>query len=368
MPSSFASEKDDVSIDELISKIATIEDSNYPDADHGLAADELEVPFRKEYKRHTHVGLNAFLLSMFKQFEPILGVAPKSYMTGASEAGVDLALESMKQQARHSTVDMSIDKLHFADNTLVVDVTAKNKTGHRFPSGVAFRRGFIELLVKDGDEIVWSSGRTNDAGVIVDHSGQPLATEFLPKGDCGHPNNQPAGCYQAHHQVITSDKQVQIYEELNRNKAQEFTTSFVHRVYIVKDNRLLPDGWRDSSFFKPQGEVMTQYMEATDPHFVGTDPDYQDQGTGFIGRDSLQYRIDLPAHYRGEPLTVEATMYYQAIPPYWLKQRFDQAPNGEATRRLHYVASRLNLEREGDVFKQWKFRINSARAVVERGR
>ncbi|WP_049723323.1 hypothetical protein [Gilvimarinus polysaccharolyticus] len=361
MPSSFAS--DDISIEELISKIATIEDSNYPDADHGLAADEIAVPFRKEYKRHTHVGLNAFLLSMFKQFEPILGVAPKSYMTGASEAGVDLALESMKLQARDSTVDMSIDKIRFAENTLVVDVTTKNKTGHRFPSGVAFRRGFIELLVKDGDNLIWSSGRTNDAGVIVDHSGQPLTTEFLPNGDCGHPNNQPAGCYQAHHQVITSDKQVQIYEELNRNKAQEFTTSFIHRVHTVKDNRLLPDGWRDSSFFEPQGEVMTQFMEATDPHFVGTDPDYQDQGAGFIGKDSLQYRIDLPAQYRGKPLTVEATMYYQAIPPYWLKQRFDLAPNGEATRRLHYLASRLNLE--GTIFKQWKFRINTARGVVE---
>ena len=365
MPSSFENDEKDISIDELISKIATIEDSNYPDADHGLAADELDVPFRKEYKRHTHVGLNAFLLSMFKQFEPILGVAPKSYMTGASEAGVDLALESMMLQARNSTVDMSIDKLRFAENTLVVDVTAKNKTGHRFPSGVAFRRAFIELLVKDGGEVVWSSGRTNDAGVIVDHAGQPLATEFLPKGDCGYPDNKPAGCYQGHHQVITSDQQVQIYEELNRNKAQEFTTSFVHRVHIVKDNRLLPDGWRDSSFFKPQGQVMTQFMEATDPHFVGTDPDYQDQGASFIGRDSLQYRIDLPSRYRGKPLTVEATMYYQAIPPYWLKQRFDQAPDGEATRRLHYLASRLNLEREGDVFKQWKFRINSAREVVE---
>jgi hypothetical protein len=76
----------------------------------------------------------------------------------------------------------------------------------------------------------------------------------------------------------------------------------------------------------------------------------------------VQYRIDLPAQYRNKALTVEATMYYQAIPPYWLKQRFELAPKGEATRRLHYLASRLDLE--GTVLEQWKFRINSATATV----
>ncbi|MCP8898064.1 hypothetical protein [Gilvimarinus xylanilyticus] len=362
MPSNFVSESDKINIDQLISKIATIEDNSYPDADHGLANSELKVPLREEYKRHTHVGLNAFLLTMFKQFQPMLGVAPQSYMTSASNQGIDLALASMKRQARDDTVAMSVDQLTFDGDTLVVDVTARNKVGHRFPSGVAFRRGFIELLVKDGDNLVWSSGRTNDAGVIVDHSGKPLPTEFLPEGECGYSGNKPAGCYQPHHQVITNDKQVQIYEELNRDKSHHFTTSFVHRVHIVKDNRLLPDGWRASSYFKPQGEVMTQFMEATDPHFVGDDPDYRDQGMGFVGKDSLQYRIDLPQEYRGKPLKVEATMYYQAIPPYWLKQRFDLAPEGEATRRLHYLASRLNLD--GSILAQWKFKINTATATL----
>lgn len=364
MPSSFDTYKGDIEIASLASKIAAIEDNSYPDVDNGLPGKELEVPLRRDYKRHTHVGLNAFLLSMFKQFEPILGVAPKSYMTGASVAGVDLALESMMIQARDNTVAMSIDALKFEGDTLVVNVSAKNKAGHRFPSGVAFRRGFIELLVKDGDAVIWGSGRTNDAGVIVDNAGNPLPTEFLPGGDCGYPQNNPAGCYQAHHQVITSDKQVQIYEELNRDKAGAFTTSFIHRVHIVKDNRLLPDGWRESSVFKPQGEVMLQFMEATDPRAVGDDPDYKDRGPGFNGRDSVQYRIELPAQYRNKALTVEATMYYQAIPPYWLKQRFDLAPKGEATRRLHYLASRLDLE--GTVLQQWKFRINTATATVQR--
>ena len=130
----------------------------------------------------------------------------------------------------------------------------------------------------------------------------------------------------------------------------------------MKDNLLLPDGWREAKYFKPQGQVMYQFMKATDPHFVGDDPDYQDQEAGFVGKDSLQYRVSLPAEYRGKQLTVEATMYLQAMPPYWLKQRFDLAPQKLATRRLHYLASHLDLE--GTVLSQWKFKINSTKANV----
>jgi hypothetical protein len=56
--------------------------------------------------------------------------------------------------------------------TLEAEVTVANLTGHRFPTGVGFRRAFIELLVFDvatGQErLVWASGRTNRLGVLVD--------------------------------------------------------------------------------------------------------------------------------------------------------------------------------------------------------
>lgn len=367
MKSSFESLDGKVKIDNLKTKIATIEDSTYPEADHTLDQNELEVPLRKDYKRHTHVGLNGFLLNMFKQFDDILGVAETSYMTGATNPGVDLALDSMVLQAQRETVDMSIDELKFDGDMLVANVTARNKVGHRFPSGVAFRRGFIELLVLDGEKVIWGSGQTNDAGIIVDNNGDPLVTEFLPSskefgGDCEYLGTNPVGCYQPHHQVITSDQQVQIYEELNQNKDKEFTTSFIHRVHLIKDNRLLPDGWRVSSTFKDQGQVMLQFMEATDPHFVGNDPDYQDQGPSFKGKDSLKYKIKLPKKYKGKKLRVKATMYFQAIPPYWLKQRFTLAPNGEATKRLHYLVSHLDLN--DTPLEQWKFKINTAEKSI----
>ena len=352
MKSSFETLDGSIKIDNLISQIATIEDSFYPDADHSLPNKETDVPLVSGYKRHTHVGLNGFLLEMFKQFDDILGVPKSSYMTSASHQGVDLALESMAIQAAKDTVDVDVNILEFADNRLKAKVTVKNKTGHRFPSGVAFRRGFIELLIKDGDKVIWGSGQTNEAGVIVDNDGKPLATEFLPSKDE----------YQKHHQVISSDKQVQIYEELVQDKDFNFTTSFIHRVHHVKDNRLLPKGWRESSFFKPQGEVMYQFMQATDPEHVGDDPDYRDVGPDFKGQDQILYDVKLPAGYAKKNLTVQATVYFQAVPPYWFKQRFSLAPKGEATQRLFYLASHLDLD--DTPMKNWKFKLTSDFAKV----
>jgi hypothetical protein len=223
----------------------------------------------------------------------------------------------------------------------------QNKTGHRFPSGVAFRRAFLELLVMDAQgNIVWASGRTNSVGVIVDGAGRPLKTEFLPDKNA----------YQPHYQVITRQDQVQIYEELTQNATYDFTTSFIHRVHDIKDNRLLPAGWRDADFFKNEGEVMFQFMASTDSH-VTDDPDYKDQGPGFPGMDHVQYQINLPAPLNPTGLTVQATMYYQSIPPYYLQQRFTTAPEGAATQRLYYLTSHLNTE--GTAIENWKLPLVS---------
>lgn len=369
-------------IEQIVTQIAAIEDSQYPDVDEDLPNKDIDVPLRDNYKRHTHVGLNAFLLEMFKQYEEVLGVAPYSYMTdakidGESYSGVNLALDSMKLQARDSTANVTVKSAKLNGNTLTAQVHVKNKVGHRFPSGVAFRRAFIELKVKHKDKLVWASGQTNKAGVITDTKGVPLSTEFFnDKEDACSPyqtdgkfdinkfNQASLGLSQPHYQVITDDKQVQIYEELNLNKECNFTTSFVHRVHHVKDNRLLPDGWRNSTLFEPEGELMVQFMEATDPKNTMGDPDYiNNPSSPFEGGDSFEYRIELPKKYKAKNVSVEATLYFQAIPPYWLKQRFDLAPNGEGTKRLYFLASRLNLD--NTPMKNWKFEINKDIAQVK---
>ena len=368
-PDNGKTENINIKIDQVVTQIASIQDSSYPQAGHSLSNEEIHVPLRDNYRRHTHVGLNVFLESMIDQFSDILGLNKSDYMTGA-ETGVQLALDSMIQQAREETAQIKISSISLkpvqadaysdckdaeGESVLKATITVNNNTGHRMPSGVAFRRVFIEFSVLDGDSPVWQSGATNSVGLILDGQGKPLQTEFFD-------NNS----YQQHHQTINCQDQVQIYEELTRNALNEFTTSFIHRVNHVKDNRLLPDGWRQSDYFIAQGQVMKQFMEATDPAGLArSDPDYANAGNSidFVGRDRLDYEVRLPPGTDTSNLSVQATLYSQAIPPYWLKQRFDAVKvvkdpnNTRATRRLYYMASHLNLD--GTQMNDWKLRIAS---------
>ena len=98
-------------------------------------------------------------------------------------------------------------------------VAITNLAGHRFPSGVGFRRAFIELLVLEDGEAVGNGGlgfgSNQRLGVIVDGNGKVLPTEFFT--DYTDAEGRRQQHFQPHHQVITSQDQVQIYEELTKN-------------------------------------------------------------------------------------------------------------------------------------------------------
>lgn len=344
MPNSFESLNGKVKIDKITTKIATIQDNSYASVGNQRPNDEIHVQPRSGFKRHEMVGLNVFLLEMFDQFPYILGVSKEDYMTSAKN-GNALALENMIRQARYQTVDIAVDAIALKDS-MQISVAVTNKVGHRFPSGVAFRRAFLEVLVIDSTDhnkpvVIWGSGRTNGAGVIVDEHSKPLKTEFLPNKNT----------YQKHHQVIRRQDQVQIYEELNLDVYGNFSTSFIHRNKSIKDNRLLPHGWRSSSNFAGTGAVIEEFMEATDPEGIGEDKDYQD-AIDFAGTDNLKYIVAIPEGANPSKMAVKVTMYYQAIPPFWLHQRFKLAPEGEATQRLYYMTSHLNLD--DTPMKDWK--------------
>lgn len=340
MPRGLVNEQLGVSVDPIQTRIAIVEDDTYPAVEHRAPAKDLNVRFReKDFARHEFLGMNGFLLEMFAQFNDILGVRKSDYMTGTSD-NLQNTQSNLFEQARKrsATVEtsMTID-----GRTLTADVTVTNLAGHRLPSGVGFRRAFVEFLVlenRDGRErVVWSSGRTNSVGVIVDGEGRPLATEFLA-----------GGAYQKHHEVITADDQVQIYEELVKDADGNFTTSFIRRDRDIKDNRLLPLGWTEKG---PDPSLNGRFLKATHPHGDAEhDPDYRDGK----GHDTVRYRIALPNGVDAKNVTVRASLYYQNIPPYYLDQRFTIG-KGAPTRRLYYIASNLNLN--GTPMENWKILI-----------
>ena len=75
--------------------------------------------------------------------------------------------------------------------------------------------------------------------------------------------------------------------------------------------------------------------------------------------------MELPVGVDPARLQVRATLYYQAVPPYYLRNLFETAPEGPATRRLHAMLSHLNLKRTP--IEGWKLRISSAACGVRPG-
>ena len=347
----------DFSIDQLKEKIAIIEDLSYPEV-FGRELFRIDIkPKDQGFARHTLLGLNGFLLEMFKQFSEILGVRTSDYMSG-SDSNLSNTFTNYVQQAQSDTARIEVAAAASGQD-IDAKVTVTNLTGHRFPTGVGFRRAFIEFLVTENDggkeKVVWSSGRTNDLGIIVDgKNGQALASEFFsPIRDKDGTVHQ---AYQRHYESIDSQDQAQIYEELTRDAEGKFTTVFTQRDEIVKDNRLLPAGWTRTG---PDPSLNGEFLEATFPQgSAWMDPEYQDGS----GTDQITYKVKLPGGVDPSKCTVRATLYYQAIPPAYLDMRFKAAPSEPATQRLSYLASHVNLA--GTELENWKLRLVSAAAAV----
>jgi hypothetical protein len=346
-------------------QIAAVEDDKYPAAEHRAANADLSVPLHaNDYARHQLQGLNVFLLALFDQWSDDLGVRTCDYMSSGCSgkqptSGIPFAIRNFLDQAAKETARVEVGEPVLggsgAATTLTADVTVTNLTGHRFPSGVSFRRAFLDFVVRDKQtgRVLFESGRTNSIGALVDMDGRVLASEHNgsagPGGDAYQPHYWAPGA------PITRSDQVQVYEELLKDAAGNFTTSFVRQDEHFKDNRILPLGWRKSG--PNLAELNGRPLEATWSRGTGDDPHYADPA-GARGQSVVRYAVPVPAGTTLDAVTVIAQLYYQAIPPYYLRHRFEQAPDGPATQRLYYLTSGLDVTKTP--FPGWKLLVTQA--------
>ena len=359
-----------ISLDET--RIANIQDNTFPEAEFEQA--DLDLKFR-DYKRHTLYGLNAFINAYFQQYPLLLGVRQLDFMDGTPVAPLLTGREEVLMIARQATANVDINNVKKSGTGISADVTITNLGGHKLPSGVGFRRAFIEFQVQDkkGNPI-WASGLTSDVGLIqYGLTNKDLPSELLqPAPGTPCPEN-----YQTHYEVITQPCQVQIYEELSKDSAGVFTTSFIHRYEEVKDNRLLPKGYRVFGEEEPtdkQPAYCKPWCAEADP--VGKaaqDPDYQGDGPkGVMGQDTVTYKIQLTKAQMKKAKRITATLYSQATAPYFLNQRFNDGlagPRKVNSQRLYFLQGHLNTDAEADdgskYLDDYKLLINSASAKVK---
>ena len=292
----------------LRSKIAGIlEVNNFPQVENRLPAAELDLPVREGYAKHLLVGLNLFLVKMADQFPDLLGTATQDPMLGRhGMSPIAVTEQAIVDQALHRSIDIAVTSLTQSDGTLTATVNVQNRTGHRFPSGVGFRRAFLAFEVLDAKgDVIWASGRTNAAGMLVDEAGAPIAGERWWTEDCSARVDPLARAHQPHRSTIASQDQTQIYEELvaappaagpaqcGRQATPEgpLTTSFLSICAPVKDNRLVPEGFLP----RPERVAIARALGAgedladdTAPIGVANDPGFTNNGASAVA-----YRVPL---------------------------------------------------------------------------
>lgn len=233
--------------------------------------DFLVVP-RAPYRSHSFVGGNAFLLDLFAK--------------NAEDLGVDAPIEALQQNAKASrrllaedTIALSIGEPVRHGGKLQFAVRLENLTGHKFPTGFPARRAWLHVQVRTAFGTAFESGRYDADGHLID-----------VEDEAGEP----------HRQRITSKKEVAVWEMVAADVAGQPTTLLTSMRRRMKDNRLLPKGWR------PDGP------HATDTAPIGTAGD-----ADFVaGGDTVAFEVDFPAN--APKATVVAWVLYQTMPPHWI--------------------------------------------------
>jgi hypothetical protein len=233
-------------------------------------------PPRSPFAQHLFIGGNTYVLKMLWTFGEEIGVT-------ASSDHFAQKVEQTMTQLQDRTATVSVENVSVADSALTFDVAVQAQTGHKFPTGFPARRAWLHVTVADSEgTVVFESGAVAPDGAIA-----------------GNDNDADPAAYEPHHEEITAEDQVQIYEPILEDVSGEVTTGLLQAMGYRKDSRLLPSGFDKGS----AGEDFAVYGGAVE------DDDFE------AGGDTVRYRVDL-GDAQGE-LTMTIELLYQSISYRW---------------------------------------------------
>ncbi|MDZ7779130.1 MAG: hypothetical protein U5R14_04215 [Gemmatimonadota bacterium] len=250
---------------------------------------------RPEVSRHVFRGGNFFMLRMLNRYRNELGVT-------ALPQELDAAAKRTVDHLRTSTARMRVEDARRTGDGLAFDVVVENLAGHKLPTAYPSRRVWLHVRVRDSSgQVVFESGALRPDGSIV-----------------GNDADADPDAYEPHHTVVRSAEQVQIYESIMGDASDRPTTGLMSGVRYLKDNRILPAGF-DKVTADPDIAVEGTAYDDTD--FVG-------------GEDRTRYELSLDGS--SEPLTIEASLWYQPIGYRWARNLDDYTDAFEPERFVRY--------------------------------
>jgi hypothetical protein len=201
----------------------------------------LGVP-REGAHQHTFVAANFFMLRMLNLYRKDLRVAAlPTEMTAASERAIAF-LQSQAARVSIRSIDLASDRLE-------VQVLVQNLTGHKMPTAYPSRRAWLHVTIRDArGNKVFESGALHADGSIE-----------------GNDNDADPARFEPHYREITSSDQVQIYEPILKDAAGHVTTGLLSAVGYLKDNRLLPSGFKKET---AEQDIAVVGDAAEDPNFT----------------------------------------------------------------------------------------------------
>ena len=246
-----------------------------------------DAPPRRGYRRHALRGGNAYLLRRLADHTAWLNAPTKPELLRAAADATETFLTS--------SAELLIESV----SKKAIKVTVSNRAGHKLPTGYPTRRMWLHATVRDASGKTLAEWGGHRDGALVDN---------------GKRIDGP-GVITPHRTTLDGPGQVVIWEAVPVDAQGKRTHLLLGTASIVKDNRILPIGWKkthaDAARTKPIG--------VSDPDFVA-------------GQDSIQ--IVLPAG----AAKLELELLYQPIPPETIES-YDKQDSKEAARFLAIVAT-----------------------------
>jgi hypothetical protein len=251
----------------------TCQDCHLPWAEGGVVISNrpLRLAPRTPFWQHHFVGGNSYMVNLLKANAGDLGVT-------ADDVHFDDTISRTLGQLNGNTAVLTVTPERTGD-LLTVTVEVVNLAGHKLPSGLPSRRAWLHLLVTEGSNVVFESGKPMGDGTIE-----------------GNAADQDQTAWEPHYDTIKSPDQVQIYEPIMLNTDGEVTYTLLRANSYVKDNRLLPAGFdKDTA---AGTDIAVHGVPADDVNFQG-------------GSDKVVYEVDI-AGVTGA-LHVTAELLYQTL-------------------------------------------------------
>jgi hypothetical protein len=236
---------------------------------------------RSPFSKHFFVGGNAFMLTILNAHLSELGVT-------ASKEQLDLTKQRTTNQLTLQTAEIAIEIVRTRNTRLEVKVKVSNKAGHKFPTGFPSRRAWIHFIARDaGGKVILESGAFTPSGAITGNN-----ADSDQKG------------YERHYEIIDGSEEVQVYEGIMKNPDGKITYTLLEAGDFIKDNRLLPRGFRKD---RADPIIAVKGSAANDEDFID-------------GSDSITYLVETSGFQ--PPYALKAELLFQTVSYRFMRNLF----------------------------------------------